>query len=243
MNCSRRIFVKMACAGAAVAAAQRPSWAADGASAGGVSLAPAESLLLHVDAAAPTSFLDAAGRARSATAFASSRVVLTEGGQLDLVAGSIDWLAERPGHRLIGLVRDADAVAFQQLARDRGLRWLSIAHHGQGGGATFGSRHQITSLESNRGLGGLLAAELAASESSFLVVESPAGSEAAAIATAIPANGAAPRGWEAALAEALTLIAAGRWPEQSLGQARIYSGRGSPAASAGIPLTSFVIAS
>jgi len=239
------MFVQLACAGAVVATGAIPAVAED---LGAALAVPPDSLLLHVDSSAPAAFIEGAKRTLAAAGFANSRTVVTDGSRIDLVAESAVWLAARPGRRLIGMVRDSDAVVLQQLARDGGLRWLSIGHHGLGGGAAIESRHQMTLLDTNRGLAGLIAADLAAEGASFLVTETPVGAEIARGSSILsdavtPASRSGAPGWGGTLAEALVLIAAGRWPDQPPGVARRYAGFGTRSGIGGGPLTSFVIAS
>lgn len=114
MTIGRRAFVT-ALAGATVAGLQV------GPAAAGMPqmLVPADPVLLLVDASASPAIRTGAGRALAASGLSLVQRVADD--ECRVLAGSVAWLAARPGRRMLGLLRDADAVLLEQMAWDCGL--------------------------------------------------------------------------------------------------------------------------
>lgn len=238
MSISRRRLIGATLGGGAIAAVSLPvAWAAGS----DRPVAPPQypPRLLLGDGA-PDAFVEGARLALAATGLGVTGSQVVHHGEVDTLADSIAWLQAGCGRRLIGLMDDAEATLMQQMARDGRLRWLSLAHHSQGTGNDFHSRHVVTALPSNGGLAHALAVDLAAAGRDFLVTDRPVGASTAAPASISGKPGAGE--WEMTLGETLGLIAAGRWPQQAT-RAQSFAGRGRREDDRHFALTSFVIAS
>ncbi|MGE5548559.1 MAG: hypothetical protein ACM33T_16755 [Solirubrobacterales bacterium] len=228
MTISRRALLGAALAGGSVAALGALPAMAFGR---GPASASASAPLVLVDPAVDPAF--------GAMAAGNGGRVVTVGGFADL-SRAASWLTATPGGRLVGLLSEADGLLLRQMV-SADTRWLAQAHHCEGGHGGYDSRHQIACLPSSRGLGRHLAADLAAASADFTVVEAPVAGEAVAAATPSPVANTS-RGWQAALGEALGLIAAGRWRADRDDSPQIYAERGNRGQSRPLALTSFVVA-
>nr|WP_294524012.1 hypothetical protein [uncultured Rhodopila sp.] len=189
--------------------------------------------LLLLDPAAPPAF-------RNALAASRLSFIDRRAGDISVLADSVAWLTARPGRRMVGLLGDADAVLLDQFTRDGAIRCLSSAQHCGSAGT---SRHRITALSTNAGLGRSLANELAAAGTNFAVVSEPLVTPRAAVPLPrIPASAAATgRGWADALGTAMAMIAAGNWPARAPDAPGSFGANG--ARSDTFALRSFVFAS
>ncbi len=236
MTIGRRAFVAATLAGAATAALPA------GPASARILPARPDPVLLLLDASAPAAFREGAGSVLpAANLLLAGRSAGDDGAAL---VDSIAWLAARPGRRMVGLLRDADAVLLEQMTRDGAIRCLSAAQHCQGGEAAVQSRHRITALASNAGLAGALAGQLAATGAAFSVVsERPGGAHGDTFRQDIVAAAAAQGGWEGALGRTLALIAAGHWPEQTPDEPALFTGGAGHSGAGPFALRSFVFAS
>lgn len=167
MEIDRRSLMKGMLASGALLALGTPSWAF----ADSPARRPKQCVLLLGDTSADERF---AGGARAACAGMTDEGLKTVEVKGGLLAGTdrvAKLLEESRGARWIAVMDDASSIIFLELAREAGVRLLSMGTHACSRDSSCPLRHVWATTSPAHGVGGLLAAQFIQREGSFSITE------------------------------------------------------------------------
>ncbi|MCC6966786.1 MAG: hypothetical protein IT391_10980 [Nitrospira sp.] len=167
MNVDRRSLMKGLLAGGALLAMGTPPWTF----AESPVRRPGRCLLVLGGTGADEAFASGAGAACAGLTDDALRIVKLKGGLFTDMDRMVTLLDQSRGTRMIAVMDDAGAVIFLELARTAGVRLLSMGTHVCSADSACPLRHAWATTSPTHGVGGILAAELAAGRDGFSMTE------------------------------------------------------------------------
>lgn len=167
MNVDRRSLMKGLLAGGALLAMGTPLWAF----AESPVRRPSRCLLVLGGTGADEAFASGTGAACVGLTYDALRIVKLKGGLFTGMDRMVTLLDQSRGARMIAVMDDAGAVIFLELARTAGVRLLSMGTHVCSADSACPLRHAWATTSPAHGVGGILAAQLAAGQDGFSVTE------------------------------------------------------------------------